>query len=198
MDHLVLGSNQIPSYTIKPWEEDINKLKELEWVVKYAKERGLVQIGLYPFIHVSHAFARNIYNSAGKIIEPYLNYFSAIEGQSSEFCIENEDQDKELKNGFGKQQDKTAQEFAEKHKKPWIAVSGAHRIEDIGLSHIITKKELRIRSANAFLENLDNMLKNSNFENKIGYQTKKGLKFWYNIFQEGVKERNRENYKGDL
>lgn len=185
VDHMIIGSNQIPSYTIQPWEKNINKLRELGWVIGYARDRDLVQTALHPFAHQVH-------NSVGNFIEPYLNDISAIEGQCSEFFLENPN------SPFSKKQDELAKKFAKKHKKPWIAVSAAHRIEDIGLSYITTEKELRLRSANAFLEDLDNILRQSNFKNKIGYQTEEGLKSWFGDYNQAIKKRIEENYECDL
>lgn len=191
VDHMIIGSNQIPSYTLKPWEENIAKLKELGWVVDYAKENGLVQIALHPFAH-------NIHSSVGGLIKPYLNEISAIEGQCSEFCIGKNNPNEKLVEGFSKEQDELAQKFSEENDKPWIAVSAAHRIEDIGLSHIKTEEKLRYDDAYSFLKDLKSILENRKFENKVGYQSEKDLMKWVKIYLEAINVRQTTKNLEDL
>jgi hypothetical protein len=84
VDHMIIGSNSIPSYATKPLEKNISKLKTLNWVINYCEKRNLVQIALHPFAH-------DVHSSVGNSITPYLKNISAIEGQCSEFFIEKSD-----------------------------------------------------------------------------------------------------------
>ncbi len=127
---MIIGSNQIPSYTIQPWGENIDKLKD----------NDLVEIKKF----------------------------------------------------------EKAREFAKKYNKPWIAVSAAHRIENIGLSYIETDEEIRDYDAKIFLKDLDNILKNNKFKNHERYQTKKDLEEWFENYKEAIEKRTKENYNGDL
>jgi len=113
LDHLVIGSNKIP-----------NK-KSLKETINYCKSKGMIQIAEHPLC-TSHL------GIGEEILLDSLEEYDAIEGHNSQLILPSITFFK----NYSHKLNNLTKEFAESHKKPWIATSDAHRIKDVGLSTI--------------------------------------------------------------
>jgi hypothetical protein len=81
-----------------------------------------------------------------------------------------------------------AQKFAERHRKPWIAVSNAHRIKDAGIAYIeFDSDRLDLTEPIKFWESLKSVVESGGFTNHCGYQNAAGWIDWVSSYIWGTK-----------
>lgn len=117
VDHLVIGSNQVPNSI------------PLEQAIRFCKDNCLLHGSEHPFLEEHFGVGE-------EILIKHLDDYDFIEGHNSQLIIPGLLEKFPVFGKYNKKRNKKAKEFAIKHKKPAIAVSDAHRIEDIGVSYI--------------------------------------------------------------
>ena len=81
-----------------------------------------------------------------------------------------------------------AQEFAQNYKKPWIAVSNAHRIKDAGIAYVeFDFDKLDMTNPAKFSKSLKTVVESNEFTNHCGYQSKAGWLDWVSSYAWGTK-----------
>lgn len=153
VDHLVVGSNSVPIGN------------SLDYTMDYAQANKLISIAEHPFC-VSHG-------GIGKEkLEKILPKIDAIEGHNSQLIFSEILFSKiPVFKNYVRKLNKKTQEFAEQNKKPWIATSDAHRIEDAGISYIdVPRISLDYSNGEKFLNSLKNVIKSNNFKVHCEYE----------------------------
>jgi len=158
LDHLVIGSNQVPNF------------RNLRDTLQYGKDNGLIQVAEHPFVKTHFGI--------GSKLEDYVDDYDAIEGHNSQLILPI--------GQYSNVANEEAQEFAHEHNKPWIAVSDAHRVEDIGISYIDLKDEISSVSEDKFLEDLRKVIIDGNFIPVGNFISYLGLVDWVSKFKIGT------------
>ncbi len=169
--HIVIGSNQLP-----------NK-KSLEYILKYCQDKELIQIASNPYTQFGMGERR---------LEKYLDYYDAIEAHNSQFIIPENLEFIPIIGKYNKKFNRVAKDLAIKNKKPYIAVSDAHRIEDLGISYIYFNKKLSLSNGKIFINDLKNIIRNNEFEKMKRYEPILGLADWYLTFIMGISINRKE------
>jgi len=173
VDYLVIGTNQIPNHM------------PLEETVKLVYETGNL-IGIS-----EHAFCTEHGGMGRERLERLLPYIHAIEGHNSQLIFNLLIFLPKVGQELSKYQRKLnnlAQQFAEKHNKPWIANSDGHRIEDVGISYNeISEQLLDNSSEERFLESFKNIITTKNFTQHCAYESIFGWFDWVSKLIIGVK-----------
>ncbi len=143
--------------------------KNLKDTLAYGKDHGLIQIAEHPFLSQHRGIGDT------RLLEN-LEDFDAIEGFNAQA---------RLSPGVNAQ----AKTFAAAYHKPWIAVSDAHRIEDLGISYIEFPDTLDLRSEDALLSSLKDVLRKNHFRRHEEYVSLNALRSWMMTFQVGINLR---------
>jgi len=151
LDHLVLGSNQVPNG------------KSLKNTIQYGKDHGLIQIA-------EHPFADGHFGIGEERINQHLADYDAIEGFNGELAIPEFLSWIPKLGEHNKGKNKKAKEFALKNGKPHVASSDAHSIAETGYAYIVTQSEIRTDSDLHLIEDLKDVLKSGCFRANERYQ----------------------------
>ncbi len=85
------------------------------------------------------------------------------------------------------------QKYADEKKKPWIAVSDAHRIEDAGISYVkLFANNLNFSSEKDLISSLKQNIKSNNFIRGCKYEKISDWINWVSKFRKGL---NTKEYK---
>lgn len=183
LGHLVIGSNQVPN------------LMSLEETVKYCKDNGLIQIAEDPLSVIDSYWGGSGMNETELL--KYLEDCDAIQGHNAHFMIPEFlswglpklsprfDKLKKISRGLNRK----AQEFAHRHNKPYVAVTGSHRLQDMGRACIeIGISDVFWHSEEALLESLKDIIREGHFTNVKGYISFLGLREYKNQFLAGLED----------
>ena len=168
LDHLVIGSNQVPNQ------------KSLRETIAFCKDKGLIQIA-------EHPYCGNHFGIQEQRLLEHLEDYDAIEGHNSQMILPKSLSILPKFGKYNKGVNQQAQEFAEKHKKPWIATSDAHRIEDLGLSYIRFCGPIDFSSEQSILSNIKYLIKGQTYINEIDYERLPDWINWVSKFLIGTK-----------
>ena len=80
-----------------------------------------------------------------------------------------------------------ARQIACRYNKPWIATSDAHRIEDLGISHIQWESEIDDSNETRFFGNLKTRIRTGAFKPIINYEKMLAWFSWIFTFQKGIR-----------
>lgn len=161
--HLVVGTNQVPSFM------------PIYDTISYGKDKGLIQISDHPF-SLSH------WGIGKKLLEKYLNKYDAIEGFNSQMALPSFLCCIPYIKDFTKQINAKAIKFAENNNCPWIATSDSHRIEDIGISYIEFENNINDKNEETILDSLKSIVCSGDFTNHCNYEN---LFSWINWVSRG-------------
>ena len=179
-DLLVVGSNQIPN--AMSFNDTLN----------YGKDHGLIQIAEHPYIETHRGIGE-------ELLEEHIKDFDAIEGHNSQAIFSSWTTRLPVVGGLlsraGKEMNEKARQIACRYNKPWIATSDAHRIEDLGISHIQWESEIDDSNETRFFGNLKTRIHTGAFKPIINYEKMLAWFSWISTFQKGIRSgRIKDEY----
>lgn len=168
IDHLVIGSNEVPN------------LKDLDSTIKFASDRGLINVVEHPLC-VAHE------GMGQKLFEKYIKYYHGVEGHNSQMIFPACFSFLPVFGSFTRKINSLTQKIAEQHGKPWIANSDGHRIEDAGISYIKFSKAVDTASDETILKDLKSAIASGQFKSVCGYEPFFDWVDWVSKFMIGIK-----------
>lgn len=179
-DLLVVGSNGVP-----------NGLRVGD-TLEYCKDRGLFRGAEHPLIESHRGLGE-------ELLGRHIDEFDAIEGFNAQAVFPVAlTKLPVVGRGFfsraGRELNEKAKQVAREYGKPYIATSDAHRIEDLGVSHIEWTGTLEDSSEEGFLTGLREIIRSGDFRTIERYVGVVGWGRWVATFQLGV--RDPEHNKG--
>jgi len=138
-NHLVVGSNQVPNG------------RDLEDTLGYGRDKGLIQV-------MGLSFVENHFGIGLERLERCKGYYDAIEGHNAQLLF-----------SFITRSNEGAHVFAQECNKPIIAVSGAHRIRDLGVSYIDLREMPNTSNEDKFLMELKRQVSSGKFDAHKAY-----------------------------
>ncbi len=173
LDHLVIGSNQVPNFM------------PLEDTLKYGQDNELIQIAEHPFCTAHYGIGQDA-------LETNLNYFDAIEGHNAQMTLPRFMSALPILGKYTKRTNDQTKAFATRYNKPYIATSDAHRIEDTGVACITADAtDIDITSGEKLLETLKQTIRKGNFVTQEGYESLTGWLSWVYTFKTGLSKVNK-------
>ena len=176
--HLVIGSNQVP-----------NKLS-LEDTIKYCQDKALIQIAEQPYLEEEFGGS----GIGEELLKKYLKDYDAIEVHNAQFFVPSLFQFLPVIGKYNNSVNEKAKEFSKLYNKPCIAVSDAHRIEDLGISYTILNFEPDLTNGSNFISSLKKAIKNTSPLNpriETGYESLLGFLDYAMKLQEGIKNKDK-------
>ncbi len=168
IEHLVVGSNQVPNF--------MNQRDAIE----FGKDHGLIQIAEHPLC-IAH-------EGMGKILlERYIEDYTAVEGHNSEMIWPSALSWVPYFGSFTERVNKKTQEIAEQHNRPWIADSDGHVVKHAGLSCIEFDKKINENSDETILRDLKEIIIFGKFKNICNYESYTDWINWVSKLMIGVK-----------
>lgn len=155
-DHLVVGSNRVPN------------LMTLDDTFQFGEDNGLIQIAEHPFVE-------NHFGIGLERLERYVKSYDAIEGHNAQIWF-----------SFITRSNEHAINFAIEHNKPFIAVSDAHRIKDLGIAYIDLQRMPDVSSEERFLRDLKSQVSSGEFGVHTEYVSIFGFLDWVSKFRVGI------------
>lgn len=168
IEHLVIGSNQVPNFMS---QKD---------AIEFGKDNGLIQIAEHPLCVVHHGMGK-------KLLERYIEDYTAVEGHNSEMIWPYPLFWVPYFGSFTKRVNKKAQKIAKQHNKPWIADSDAHTIKHAGLSYIEFSRGINEHSDETILKDLKEIIILQKFKNICNYESYSDWINWVTKFMIGIK-----------
>ena len=154
LESLVIGSNHVPEG------------RNIRDSASYCKDNGLIFIAEHP------ASTRSGGIGLERIGEHSEDY-TAVEGHNSQLIFRFPLSILPLFNQYARSLNKKTQKFCERIKKPWVAASDSHRIEDIGISYIEFDKPLDLHDDESVIQSLKKTIESDSFRNVCNYES-----FW--------------------
>lgn len=177
-DILVVGTNQVPNF---------KSILETLLTIRYS---GNIAIAEHPYVETHRGMGEDK-------LEENLKGFHAIEGHNSQALFYSWLARVPKIGGFfsraGRDANRKAKEFAEKHKVPYIATSDAHRIEDLGASYISLDKNEIDSAGENFVAVLREAIIGKRFTTTEKYVGLIGWLKWVSTFQRGINDKSRDN-----
>lgn len=173
IDHLVVGSNQVP-----------NKIS-LEDTIKYCQDNGLIQIA-------EHAFLVEHFGVGGELLEKHIDSYDAIEIHNAQLFLPGIFRFVPLLGAYNKSTNKKARKFAECYKKPGVANSDAHKIENLGEAYTRLDFTPDLNSPDKLLNSLRSAIIKLNPRNpdiNEGYIPLLDFLDWTTKFRRGIAQR---------
>lgn len=173
IDHLVVGSNQVPNN------------RSLEDTIKHCQDNGLIQIA-------EHAFLTEHFGIGRELLERYIKEIDAIEIHNAQLFLPEIFRLLPAFGSYNKSINKRARKFADFYKKPGVANSDAHKIENLGTAYTIMDFTPDLTSPDKLLESLKLGIKKLDPKNpniKEGYIPLFDFIDWTTKFSKGVSER---------
>ena len=160
IESLVIGTNEIANYL------------KIEDFLKIVKKENYVIIAEHPACESHHGIGK-------KLLQEYKDYYDAVEGHNSQLMVPALFFPwSDFLSSFTKKKNAEAKVLAASLKKPWVATSDCHRIEDIGVSYIEFKDKINTSNEKDFLKDLKRIVSNNNFNKKCSYQPVLGGLSW--------------------
>jgi len=168
MQHLVIGSNQIP------------QSHGLERTIKYCDDRGLIQIAENPLLVQNFGMGEENFLR-------YRQYFDAVMAHDAQLVVPAVFGLASRLWGYSERVNEEQKAFAGNFNVPWIAVSNAHRIKDIGDAFIqIDDPDINMESEEGFFSSLKSVLRNGVFAPYEGYSPFFGVLRWNLLLMRGL------------
>lgn len=168
IEHLVVGNNEVPNFM------------PLKDALKFGKDYGLIQVVEHPLCEVHGGMGK-------KLMKNHIEDYDAIEGHNSQLVWGWPFSWLPVFGSFAKNLNGRTQKVAEECKKPWIATSDAHQIEDAGLSYIKFEKEIDTSSDETIIKGLREIIISNDFENVCNYESYSSWINWVSKFVWGIK-----------
>ncbi len=152
LDHLVIGSSAVPNF--RTFKETID----------YCNDNNLLH-GL------EHPALKSHFGIGLEKAKEYIELCDFVEGHNAQLALHRMFSSIPIIGQYSKSSNDKSKEFAQKHNKPYISTSDAHRIEDAGIASIEFDKQL-LNPANEemLLQSLKNVIKSNAFESIKGYE----------------------------
>jgi len=151
IEHLVVGSNQVPDFM------------PLADTLKWGKDNGLIQIAEHPLCEFEGSVGM-------RLLKKHIGKYDAIEGHNSELIFSPPLSWLPVFKSFSRKSNKKVQKLAENYGKPWVAVSDAHTIKHAGLSHIESDRVISAYNDETIIEGLKETIVSGDFNNICNYE----------------------------
>jgi hypothetical protein len=166
LESLVIGSNHVPEGM------------SIRDTGAYCKDNGLIFIAEHP------ASTR----SGGIGLERFGEHsddYTAGEGHNSQLIYRFPLSILPLFNQYARSLNKKTQKFCEDIKKPWVAASDSHRIEDTGISYIELNNPLNLQDGESVVQSLKTAIECNSFENVCNYESFFNWASWTRALMKG-------------
>ncbi|MBS3100191.1 hypothetical protein J4463_03165 [Candidatus Pacearchaeota archaeon] len=172
LDHLVVGTNQVPN------------LRSLKDTINYCHDNGLISIAEHPTMDRDFSLGGSGMDKSTLLT--YWDKLDAIEGHNSMVAVPNWLGFLPKLGEYTRTHNKQVQAFAEKHGKPWVAISDSHRLKDIGLSYIkCSQEDIDFSDEEKLLSTLKQTISNGQFIPVANYSNMLGWIQWTMQFMKG-------------
>lgn len=172
-DMLVVGSNRVPNF------------RTFRDTLAYGKDHGLIQIAEHPFV-IGHQ------GMGPRRLEEHAEEFDAFEGLNGQLIFPRWIKHVPAIGGrlakYSKEMNDLAIAAAERHRKPWIATSDAHRIEDLGIGYIFWNGLIDESSDANLIRQLRSRVRGGHFKKHQSYEPVSGWFSWTRTFTNGLAE----------
>ncbi len=166
LDHLVVGTNQVPN--LKNWRETL----------EYCASQGLIQIA-------EHLGAEYHRGAGTARVEQSLDFITAIEG-NAQFIIPEFLSFAPVIGKYNRGINRKAREFALSKGKPFVTSSDAHSISATGTSYIETGEQIRTDLGEHFFQDLKSIIEIKKCTPREGYHNLFCWLNWTSRFKIGI------------
>ncbi len=159
LESLVVGSNSVP---------EGGSIKDTS---AYCRDNGLIFVA-------EHVMSQRSGGIGLERLEKHLKDYTAVEGHNSQLTFRFPFSHFPILNQYARCLNREVQKYCNGVKKPWIATSDAHRIKDVGKSHIIIEPSLNLSDGGSVIQDIREAVESNSFKTVCEYESLFGWFSW--------------------